>query len=90
MQLFDKVRKNCMKVCFMFCTLHQNCYGDKIKENEIGSACGTHETETHMFLARNPSTKRPLAGLRHRWKGKINMDVMGKDNKEWTGFRRLT
>lgn len=72
----------------MFCTLHQNCYGDKIKEKEIANACGTHETEMHMFPARKPSTKRPLAGLRHRWKDKINMDVMGKDEKEWTGFRR--
>jgi len=33
-----------------------------------------------MFPARKPSTQKPLAGLRHRWKGKINMDVMGKDN----------
>jgi hypothetical protein len=33
-----------------------------------------------MFPARKSSTKRPLAGLRHRWRGKINMVVMGKDN----------
>jgi len=42
-----------------------------------------------MFPARKPSTKRSLAGLRRRWKDKTNMDVMGKDNKEWIGFRRL-
>jgi hypothetical protein len=42
-----------------------------------------------MFPARKPSTKRPLPGLRHRLKDNINMDVMEKDSKEWTGFRRL-
>jgi hypothetical protein len=42
-----------------------------------------------MFPARKLSTKRSLVGRRHRRKDKINMDVMGKDDKEWIGFRRL-
>jgi hypothetical protein len=40
------------------------------------------------FLLENPQQKGHLqdSGIDGR---KINMDVMGKDNKEWSGFRRL-
>jgi hypothetical protein len=42
-----------------------------------------------MFPARKPSTKSPFAEFRHRWKDKINRDVIRKDEKEWVGFMRL-
>jgi len=44
------------------------CYGDQIKEVDIGRICSTHGDITYAFiLVGRPGRKRPLGKPRHMW-----------------------
>jgi hypothetical protein len=65
-----EVGGNFVKRSFIICTLHQIILRCKIKESEMGGACGTNgrdEKCTHIFLSEKPERMRSLGRPKHRW-----------------------
>jgi hypothetical protein len=49
-------------------------YADKIRDNEVGGACGKHGRGEKIVYGK-PEGKRPLGRPRRRWKDGIRMDL---------------
>jgi hypothetical protein len=63
------------------------CWGDHIKEVEMGGTCNMHERmrNAYSILVGKPEGKRPLERPKYRWEDNIRMDlrVMGWEDVEW-------
>jgi hypothetical protein len=49
--------------------------GDKIENNEIGTACSAEGRGMYRVLVVKPGGKRPLGKPSHTWKDNIEMDL---------------
>jgi hypothetical protein len=67
------------------------CYGDYIKEDEVGRTCGTHGKWRGVYrvLVGRPEDKRPLGRPRSRWEDKIRWTFGRKESMGRTGFSWL-
>jgi hypothetical protein len=78
-----------------------NYQDDQIKENEMGGACNTHESErrnAYEIFVGKPEGKRPLGRPRRRWEDNIRMDLrvigwegvdcmhLAQDRNQWRAF----
>jgi len=62
----------------MICTAHPTLFGNQIKKNELGGACGTYGGEEDVctgFWCGKPERKRPLRRPRRRWEDNVGMDL---------------
>ena len=61
----------------MICTPHQILFGDQIKRNEMGRACGMYGRHERLIqvLVGKPDGKRPQGRPRCRWEANIKMDL---------------
>jgi hypothetical protein len=74
---------------FCFYSVHQQHH--KIKENEVGGACGTRgrgEKRVQCFDGK-ARRKRPLERPRRRWEDGIKMDLREIYWGVWSGFTWL-
>ena len=66
----------------MICTPHQILFGDQIKRNEMGRACGMYGRHERLIqvLVGKPDGKRPQGRPRCRWEAniKMNLQEMGR------------
>jgi hypothetical protein len=62
-------------------------FNDKVKEDEMGSACSTNGTKRNAYtiLVRKPERRRPLGRPRHRWVDNIkrNLRERGWGGMDW-------
>jgi hypothetical protein len=58
--------------------LLRNCYGDQIREDEMGGTCNRHGRMRNAFsiLVGKPEGKRLPRRRRHRWENNIKKDLM--------------
>jgi hypothetical protein len=65
--------------------------GGRIKDDEIGRACGTYgaEKRAYRILVGKFEAKRPFGSPRHRWEANKKVDLKEIDGRAWTGFMWL-